>query len=241
MKNELNDDIVHDDYGEAILEELESANRLSEWMFESIAPYLGNRILEIGSGIGNISRQLPVREKLTLSDYSEVYRKRLSATYADEEKIDILNIDLTKDESFQNIQQEFDSIICLNVLEHIEDDIAALERMKSALAPGGHLVILVPQYALLMSKMDKLLGHFRRYSKNELKKKFETIDMVPVKTRNFNALGAGGWFVSNTVMGNTEFGSTNIKVYESLVPVFKPIEKRIPLPGLSVIGVAEKR
>jgi SAM-dependent methyltransferase len=241
MNHETDDATVHDEYGEAILRELESANRLSEWMFQSIDPFLGDRILEIGSGIGNISRQLPVREKLTLSDYSEVYRNRLSSKFGDSEKIDVLHIDLTDDDKFENIQETYDSVVCLNVLEHIEDDIGALRRMKSALRPGGRLIILVPQYSMLMSKMDKLLGHFRRYSKSELKEKFETVGMAPVKMKNFNALGAGGWFVSNTVMGNTELGSNKIKIYETLVPIFKPIEQVVPLPGLSVIGVAEKR
>ena len=143
-----------DEFGESILNELQPAKRFSEWMYQVIEPYLGSKILEIGSGIGNISRQLPVSEKLTLSDYSEEYRVQLQETFRQNTTINIVEVDLTNDSSFTSIQGQYDSVICLNVLEHIEDDVGALKRMASVLEPGGRLVILVPQYQFLMSKMD---------------------------------------------------------------------------------------
>lgn len=240
MDENLNADATHDAYGEAILKELEPARRFSKWMFETIEPFLGDRTLEIGSGIGNISRQISVREKLTLSDYASSYRQQLKSTFGGRDLVDIIEVDLTSDESFTGIQDSYDSIVCLNVLEHIEDDQGALKRMAGALAPGGNLIILVPQYPLLMSNMDRLLGHFRRYRKAELNSKFREAGLSPIKTMNFNSLGAMGWFVSNTLAGGESLGSGKVRLFDSTVPLFKRLEKVFPLPGLSVIGVARR-
>jgi 2-polyprenyl-3-methyl-5-hydroxy-6-metoxy-1,4-benzoquinol methylase len=227
----------HDAFGESILKELESAIRFSEWMYDTIEPFLGNRILEIGSGIGNISRQLPVREKLTLTDYAPEYREMLRSTFGNNPAIDVRKVDLTAETDFVDLKAQYDSVICLNVLEHIEDDEGALRRMRSLLAPGGRLIILVPQYMLLMSEMDRLLGHYRRYSKQELRRKLTDIGLISVEIQNFNFLGSMGWFVSNTLGGNQSFGSKKITLFDMTVPIMKPIESWVPLPGLSVIGI----
>lgn len=235
-------DKVHDEdaYGEAILRELAPARRFSEWMYEVVDPFLGERILEIGSGIGNISRQLPVRERLTLSDMRTQYRVQLAETFAADSRIDVRKLDLTSNDDFDTIAGEYDSVICLNVLEHIEDDVNALRRMANALASGGRLIILVPQYKALMSEMDRQLGHFRRYSRRELREKFEAAGLSVDRVFNFNALGILGWGISNTLLGNTKLGEGKVRLFDATVPVIKPLERILPLPGLSVIGVARK-
>lgn len=234
-------DLPGDEFGAAILDELEPARRFSAWMYATIEPFLGTRILEIGSGIGNISRQLPVREFLTLSDYSDVYRKHLSDTFRIREHINIVGIDLTDNSTFEGLDGQYDSVVCLNVLEHIEDDQAALERMTRLLLPGGKLVILVPQYRFLMSKMDRMLGHFRRYNQKELRGKLEDAGLLVETVMNFNALGILGWYVNNILLGRSSLGTSNIRLFDAMVPVMRPLERFIPLPGLSVIGVGVKR
>ena len=230
-----------DEYGELILTELKSATRFSEWMFQRIEPFLGKNILEVGSGIGNISRQLPVGDVLTLSDYSPEYRGQLEETFNENENVNIVKIDLTNDDDFVPLSGLYDSVICLNVLEHIDDDIGALRRMTTLLKPEGRLIILVPQYSLLMSKMDRLLGHYRRYSRRELGTKLMSVGLDVEEIRNFNTLGIVGWFVNNTLMGNTSLGEKKVKLFDATVPFMRPIEELIPLPGLSVIGVGVKK
>jgi SAM-dependent methyltransferase len=227
-------------FGESILNELESATRFSEWMYETIAPYLGDRIFEIGSGIGNISRQLPVREGLTLSDYSSGYRARLGDSFRDVGGIDVVEADLTTDECFQALAGRYDCVVCLNVLEHIEDDIAALRRMGTLLESGGRLIILVPQYRFLMSDMDRSLGHYRRYSRGELKTKLEEAGLSVEVVKNFNVLGIPGWYINNTLLNRTSLGANKVRLFDLCVPVVRLIERAIPLPGLSVIGVGVK-
>ena len=178
-------DLPGDEFGAAILDELEPARRFSAWMYATIEPFLGTRILEIGSGIGNISRQLPVRESLTLSDVNEVYRDHLRKHLSDLENTSVITIDVNDDSSFIGLEEQFDTVVCLNVLEHIRDDLGALNRMARLLQPGGKIIILVPQYSFLMSDMDRLLGHFRRYSRAELRGKLEQSGLRVERVKNF--------------------------------------------------------
>ena len=230
-----------DEFGESILTELKPAKRFSEWMFEVIEPFLGSKIIEIGSGIGNISRQLPVDDVLTLSDYSGEYREQLRVEFGSIKNIDIIKLDLTSDDDFIPLTGGYNSVVCLNVLEHIDDDVGALERMVSLLEPGGRVVILVPQYSFLMSEMDRLLGHYRRYSHEELGSKLKSVGLDVESISNFNMLGIAGWFVNNMLLGNTSLGEKKVKLFNATVPFMRLVEKIFPLPGLSVIGVGVKR
>ena len=237
----MTDNEHHDDFGEAILNELQPAKRFSTWIYQTIEPFLGRKIIEIGSGIGNISRQLPIGDVLTLSDYSQEYRDQLSQTYSQTDKVDVVEVDLTDDKCFVSLQGKYDSAICLNVLEHIDDDEGALARMATLLEPGGRLIILVPQYRFLMSEMDRRLGHFRRYSHRELRAKLEGAGLSVETIKNFNALGIPGWYVNNTLMRGTSLGANKVRLFDATVPIMRPLEKILPLPGLSVIGVGVKK
>jgi SAM-dependent methyltransferase len=226
-----------DDFGESILAELKPAKHFSKWMFEVIEPFLGSKIIEVGSGIGNISRQLPVGDILTLSDYNQEYCEQLEVSFWAIENVGIVKLDLTKDDDFISLAGGYNSVVCLNVLEHINDDVGALERMVSLLEPGGRLIILVPQYSFLMSEMDRLLGHYRRYSHGELGSKLKSVGLDVECINNFNTLGIAGWFVNNTLLGSISFGEKKVRLFDATVPFMRPIEKIFPLPGLSVIGV----
>lgn len=226
-----------DEYGKAILNELKSAHRFSEWMVEVISPFLGDRILEIGAGEGNISRDLPVRERLTLTDYDAGYVNGLKESYEGRNRIDVRQMDLTQGTHFTGLNAQYDTVICLNVLEHIEKDVEALQRMRSLLEPNGKIIILVPQYQFLMSKMDHLLGHYRRYNRGVLASRFNSAGLALERTLSINSIGTAGWFVNNKLLGRTKLGSNNLRIFEMLVPWMRAFEPHVPHPGLSLIGV----
>ena len=240
LKYKLIDDCFNERYGHAILRELNSARRFNKWLIKIIEPWLGNRILEIGSGIGNISRQLPKKTLLTTSDYEDEYIKILSQAFQHDERVNVEHLDLSKDEGFEKLAGKYDSVICLNVLEHIDDDESALRRMGSLLSPGGYLIVQVPQYRFLMSKLDRKIGHFRRYNKKVLSHKMESVGLIPDRILNMNALGLLGWLVNNKLLGRVSFGKFQLKIFDMLVPIMGLCEKWLPHPGLSIIAVARK-
>jgi SAM-dependent methyltransferase len=185
------------DFGLNALERMAEAPRFNEWMYEVISPYLQGKILEIGSGIGNLSTYFIENKKcIWLSDYDKHYINLLRERFGTLLSTDVLQIDLSdplfKEEN-QNLENSFDAVFLLNVLEHIDNDYRAVEYCKFLLRPGGDLLILVPAYPFLFSKMDKLLGHFRRYTVASLNNVIRENDLEIEKTFHFNTLGIAGW------------------------------------------------
>jgi glycosyltransferase involved in cell wall biosynthesis len=234
------DDCFEERYGQAVLHSLSAARRFTSWSVQVIEPWLGQRILEIGSGLANISRQLPKREHLTLSDRDAEYLKLLRQGFEHFDMVDVVELDLERDEHFERVERRYDSIVCLNVLEHIADDRAALARMARLLAPGGRLILQVPQYQLLFSEMDRELGHQRRYDADELADKLAGAGLEVEGVQSFNALGTLGWLINARLLGRRNLSKVQLKVYDLLVPLMSRLERVLKLPGLSLIGVGKK-
>ena len=169
---------MKDEKGYQTLEVIAKADKFNQWMFETIRPYCRGSILEIGSGIGNISRFfIQNGYSITLSDTDEDYIDQLKKTFKETNvhPIDLVHGDFQ--EKYARLFQTYDTVIFLNVLEHIDNDEQAIENCRYLLKPGGSLVVLVPAYSFLFSKMDRELQHHRRYTSKKLfilasKKKF---------------------------------------------------------------------
>ncbi|HET6277763.1 MAG TPA: class I SAM-dependent methyltransferase, partial [Candidatus Polarisedimenticolia bacterium] len=138
--------------------------RYNRWMFDRLRRWIGRSVLEIGSGIGNLSVFLVDRERLVLTDTREEYLSRLRQRFAGHSNVAVAHLYLPSDDRAV-AGQRFDTIICLNVLEHVDDDISALEAMRRLLAPAGRLVLLVPALPAIYGTMDRALGHHRRYTR----------------------------------------------------------------------------
>ncbi|HEY4285648.1 MAG TPA: class I SAM-dependent methyltransferase [Puia sp.] len=235
-----------DEVGIATLTSISGADRLNTWMFETIQPFVKGKTLEIGSGIGNISTQFVVHGlPLSLSDYSDEYCQYLQKKFAGEPLVqDIVKIDLV-DKDFETrharLLGSFDTIFALNVVEHIEDDGLAVVNCYKLLAPGGHLILLMPAYQALYNGFDKGLGHYRRYTRSKMDKLLSTKFEV-LKTWHFNLAGILGWFLFGTLLRGKNIKEGQMNAYDKLVGIFRLADKvtfnRI---GLSVLGVGKKK
>lgn len=236
-----------DEVGLSTLDHLSAADQLNDWMFETIQPYLKGNILEIGSGIGNISACF-VQHKVPLyvSDYSIHYCRLLEEKFQREPLIrEIFQIDLAIpdfDKKYAALLGKFDTVFALNVVEHIRNDGWAVANCKKLLAPGGNLVILVPAYQMLYNGFDKELEHYRRYTHTSLKRLFKAQGFDVIKSWYFNLAGILGWFVSGTILGKKTLPAGQLSFYNKLVPIFR-IADRITFNriGLSVITVGKKK
>ncbi len=235
------DDCFSERYGQYVLESLSATRRFSSRMVDTIEPFLGQRILEVGSGIANISRLLPKREWLTLSDRDPEYLRLLEQAFGEQDTVDVRKLDLDSDEDFDNLSRQYDTVVCLNVLEHVEHDAAALRRLVGALEPGGRLILLVPQYEFLMSEMDRSLGHYRRYTREAVESLMREVGLDVEHVQNFNGLAILGWWLNAKLMGSTKLSKMQLKFYDSLVPMLSKIEPLLPLPGISVIAVGRRK
>jgi len=235
------DDCFNEKYAQEILNSLSHARRFNRWMVKLIEPYLGDRILEVGSGIGNISRQLPQREKLIVTDIDATYLEILRQAYSGNDLVAVTRLDRNSSADFEPLGAvTCDTVVCLNVLEHIEDDTAALERMAKLLQPGGRLILPVPQYQWLFGSYDRVAGHFRRYSRQDMEKRLGDAGFRNIKLQSFNFSSIPAWWVNACLLKRKRIGRIQLKIYDTLVPVLRLMEACLPLPGISLICFAEK-
>lgn len=233
-----------DEEGMETLSVIEQADKFNEWMYRTIRPWCQGKILEIGSGIGNIS-QFFINEnaEITLSDIRDNYCEILTKKFA-QHHTPVININLTDPEfdgKFAHLFGNFDAVFALNVVEHINDDSLALSNCYKLLRPGGRVVILVPAYQALYNSFDKALEHYRRYTKSTLSSVITGSDFRIIHRQYFNAAGIAGWFVSGYLQKNDTIPGGQMKLYNKLVPVFKLVDKCLFNQfGLSVIVVGEK-
>ncbi len=235
------DDCFDECYGRAILQSLSHARRFNDWMVKVIQPHLGTRILEVGAGLGNISRHLPKKEKLIVTDIDPTYLALLKEAFQDNEVVDVAQLDLNCPADFDALGHEIcDTVVCLNVLEHIEHDVDALRRIGQLLVPGGRVVLLVPQYPWLYGSYDRHVEHYRRYTRRTLGDALTSAGFSGAWFKDFNFLSIPGWWVNSCWLQATEMRRWQLKLYDMLVPLMRPLERWLPLPGLSLIAVAER-
>jgi len=234
-----------DKEGFETLNVLAAADSFNQWMFDTIRPFIKGRVFEAGSGIGNISHLLlNLGNPVTLSDFSPGYRKLLQEKFSGHPHLGgVLDMDLEDksfDEKFGDRYDTFDTVIALNVIEHVKEDGLAVANCKKLLKQGGRLIVLVPAYQLLYNRFDKELGHHRRYSKKEMQRLISP-HLSIVQCRYFNLAGILGWFISGTILKNKTIPSSQMNLFNALTPAFKLVDKIVfHQLGLSVWSVAEK-
>ena len=234
------DDLYNEKYGHAILYRLSSTHRFNGWMASQIEPWLGDSVLEIGAGLGNLSTHLMPREHYTLSDVDPLHLQYLRNHFSSRPHTKVATVDLENHSDFRKLERNYESIVCLNVLEHVESDIAALRNLYRALNPGGRAIILVPRGMGLYGTLDRVLGHHRRYSQGELATKCEAAGFRIEKISTFNRVSVIPWFLNGRVLRRRHFGKLQVKIFDSTVWLWKRIDRLFPWCGLSLIVVARK-
>ena len=222
------------------------ADRFNEWMYTTIKPFCTGKVLEIGSGIGNISNFfIQDGSEIDLSELRENYITILQKKFADRTNVksiyqmDILDPDF--DSKFHDYFNTYDSIFALNIIEHLENDLRGIANCNKLLKPGGHLVILVPAYQSLFNTFDKALMHYRRYTKESLKQVMAQNELDILHQQYFNLIGTIGWWINGNLLKKKIIPGGQMKLYNSLVPLFKIIDKiTCNSVGLSVITIGRK-
>jgi SAM-dependent methyltransferase len=234
-----------DPEGEFTLETLSAAAGFNRWMYETIAPYIVGPVLEIGSGIGNISAHvLGGGHETYLSDLRPHYCERLRETLGQHPRCrDVLHLDLVAphfEQTYARHLGRFGSVIALNVVEHIADDRLAIRNCCKLLHSSGRLIILVPAYKLLYNRFDRALGHFRRYSPRRLEKMFSANGLNVLDAFHFNLAGILGWFVSGSVLRQATISSRQMGWYNCLVRLFRLLDRMtFRSIGLSVVAIGQ--
>ncbi len=228
------------------LEAMDFAENYHRWILGIIKPFLGEHLVEVGAGTGTFSELLLETKPKTLSLVEpsimiQTLRNNLSGKDTIT-KIKIFHDIFTNVATNLRSEQSPDSIIYINVLEHIEDDRAELKAVRESLRKKGRVFIFVPALPELFSHFDQRIGHFRRYRKTEIEEKCRTAQMRVVNSRYFDVMGIIPWFVKYRLMKSTTMESGAVQLYDRfIVPLAKQFENFLPPPiGKNLLVIAEK-
>jgi glycosyltransferase involved in cell wall biosynthesis len=218
---------------------LEPYNR---WLAERFRGVLGRRVLEIGAGFGNMTRQLLGRELVVASDLDPVALEYLRGTFRDEPEVRIASyrFPVTADQRAEIRALGIDTVVCLNVLEHIEDDTGALADFFALLPSGGRVVLIVPALARLYGTLDEHLRHFRRYEKGELEEKVRAAGFVVEDCRFLNRPGIVGWYVNGKILRRRVLPSGQLAAFRLALPLLRREETNPPSTGMSLLAIGRK-
>ncbi len=226
---------THDGY--YILQSVRRARGFNRWMLSRFREFLGKRVYEAGCGIGNFTELLLDRERLVCADLDPFYVEMSRRRYGHLENVRTVSADLSDGACVDEVRDErIDTVISLNVVEHIEKDVETLKNFRRMLVDGGHAIVLVPAHQWLYTACDRSLGHFRRYEPSELAEKFHEAGFEVVSVKQFNRLGVLGWWVSGK-LGKKELTPLQMRVYELVLPIAKLMDWMGVGPGLSLIVV----
>ena len=229
-----------DEYGGMILHALERAQRFNGWMADAVRPMLGSTVLEIGAGIGNLTSLLTPRDRYLASDINPAYLAYLQNQSVGRPYLEVALLDLEKDDGFGEIAGQFETVLCLNVLEHVGDPVAALQRMREALQPEGRLVLYVPIGPNLYSSLDEALGHRCRYTEESLQSELEIVGLQIEETRPFNRVSMPAWWFNGKVLRRRSFSRFQLKLFDLMVPILRRLDRFLPWPSLGLIAVAKR-
>lgn len=211
----------------------------NQWTLKKFSKYIVGDILEVGCGIGNFTKDLTKYGPVWAFDINKNHIATTIKKVKGKVQVGIGDIE-TGNYFFKN--RQFDSIICLNVLEHIQNDRKAVANLYKLLKPNGYLCLLVPANPFLMGEIDKAIGHFRRYNLNQLITLLGDNQFKIILQENINFLGAIGWWWAGKVLKNKQVGLDKMRLFNFFAPLFLSIEDKIGTPiGTSILIVAQKK
>ncbi|MGH7480937.1 MAG: class I SAM-dependent methyltransferase [Longimicrobiales bacterium] len=227
------------------LDALADARNYYRWLIGRFEPHLGPRVIEVGAGIGTFAEWILGTgrvEALTLIEPAANNYPRLARRFAADPRVRAVRGFLEEQVQEQEGEQGQDALVAVNVLEHVEDDVAFLDAAWRALRPGGALLIFVPAGPRIFGTLDRALEHHRRYDRKTLRRRLETAGFRIETLRYANSVGVLAWFLTGRVLRRTTLDAAIVKLYDRLVvPWLLAFENRVAPPlGQSLLAVARR-
>lgn len=234
------DDTGRLDAAELTLRRMQRLARYSTWLYRQFEPFVGHRVLEVGAGMGTMTQHLRHAREIVATDVQPRYVEFLARKFAADPRVRVAVFDLEQPPP-ADLGSKFDTVLCLNVLEHVSDDVQALVHLRSLLAPQGALILVVPALHILFGTIDRAIGHHRRYEETELREKLRLAGFETELVRWLNRLGAIGWFINARLLRRRTVPGLQARLAEWLVP-WLSWENDFNLPwGLSLLVVAHAK
>lgn len=221
-----------------VLEDLAAAVNYIDWYADLARPWLGADPLEVGSGLGNYAAAWAAAgQRVTASEADPGRLALLRDRFADQPVVRVRELLAPIDEV-----GSYSAVVAFNVLEHIEDDVAALRSFRGLLRPGGYVVLVVPAFPVAMSDFDRSIGHHRRYRRSSMDRTLRAAGLEPVLVRYQNSVGLLGWIVLMRLLHGRPSDGLGLRAFDrAVVPALRRLESRVRLPfGQSVFAVGRR-
>ncbi|HQQ79125.1 MAG TPA: glycosyltransferase [Thermoanaerobaculia bacterium] len=230
------------DVGAITLRRMEGLSVYNKWLHDRFEAWLGNRVLEVGSGVGNQTRFFADKERVVASDIEPHYVGELKAKFEGRPNVRVASFrfPLADADARDLAAERVDTIVCLNVLEHIEDDAATLRDFARVLPSGGRLALLVPSLPALYGTLDEALLHYRRYEKAGLERLVAESGFAVEKIRYLNRPGVFGWWLNSRVLRRRVLPRQQLGAFKWLMPLLRAEEDTEPSFGMSLLVLARK-
>jgi glycosyltransferase involved in cell wall biosynthesis len=231
------------DVGALTLRRMARLAPYNAWLDGRFRQFLGERILEVGSGVGNQTRYFVDRQRVIASDIEPHYVRELHAKFGHYPNVRVASFRFPLDEASRDdlSREAIDTEICLNVLEHIEHDSAAVADFASVLEPGGRLVLLVPAMPALYGSLDIHLNHFRRYDRDALRDLVTRAGFEVQTVRYLNRPGVFGWWLNSRILRRRVLPRGQLVAFRWLQPLLRLEEKSDPSFGMSLLVLATRK
>jgi 2-polyprenyl-3-methyl-5-hydroxy-6-metoxy-1,4-benzoquinol methylase len=230
-------DIGREDAGFTTLRRVQVLRRYNRFLWEQMQPFVGQEVLEVGSGTGLLTQFLSTRRRVVATELDREYVDLLERTYAGSPNVEIRRLDLDDLARAAIPPASFDTVICSNVLEHIREDTQALRAMRDLLGPGGRVVLVIPAIKSLYGEIDRAIHHHRRYSRSEMREKLERAGLEVEHLGFFNMIGVPGWWLNARVLRRRTVPGFQARLNDLLVPLLRA-EKLVGPPfGMSLLAV----
>jgi glycosyltransferase involved in cell wall biosynthesis len=229
------------DAGHSTLDSLSFAPKFNRWMADTILPYLGRNVLEIGAGMGNMSRHLcPHRKSYVATDVSAEYVDHLRHLFRHRPSVCVRQLDASRAQDFAPFEGRMDTVVCLNVMEHIEHDLDALSSIRTLLVPGGRLILLVPNDPRAYGTIDKEIGHYRRYTPASLRAVMAEAGFAVEDVLRFNRVSMPAWRFTGQVRKARTLSRGALRVFDKFVWLWRRIDDSLPWEPASIIAIARR-
>ena len=235
------DDLYEANYGRGLLHSLTGTPQYITWLTRVLRPHLGDRVLEIGAGLGNLTARLMARKLQYVAGEGEaLYLHTLRNRFLRTPNVTVCELHPENPADYAPWAGQFDTALCVNVLETVKDPAAVLRSIGTCLSPGGTLLVLVPQGEGLYGSLDRAMGHLRRFSKEQLDGSLKQAGFQIEQTYQLNKIGALSWGIFGKLLGRKEISKPALKLFDKTVWFWRRIDGLLPWRGLSLVVVARR-
>ncbi|HTM11912.1 MAG TPA: bifunctional glycosyltransferase/class I SAM-dependent methyltransferase [Bryobacteraceae bacterium] len=235
------DDLYEPTYGRGLLNSLTGTPQYISWVTRILRPHLGDRVLEIGAGLGNLTGRLMARKlHYVAGEGDALYLHALRNRFLRTPNVTVCELHPEEPADYAPGAGQFDTALCVNVLESAKDPIGVLTSLGTCLAPGGSVLVLVPQGKGLYGSLDQGMGQLRRFSREELGEMLGQTGFHIEQMYQLNKIGTLSWWLYGKVLGRTAISRPALKLFDKTVWFWRRVDGLLPWPGLSLVAVAKK-